>query len=90
MTICHLSQLKLGSVRLAKENMRRVARELQTKDFTQKEDLILQGVRFAFRVHQIKTFPVCGGFNAEPMHAFAELQKVIAGCHGQQQHHIRT
>ncbi|KAI3956290.1 hypothetical protein MKX01_004914 [Papaver californicum] len=80
-----ISQLKLGSVRLAKEYMRRVARGLQTEDFTQKEDLILQGVRFAFRVHQF-----VGGFNAEAMHAFAELQKVIAGCHGQQQQHIRT
>ncbi|RZC79421.1 hypothetical protein C5167_003616 [Papaver somniferum] len=79
-----ISQLKLGSVGLAKEYMRRVARELQTKDFTQKEDLILQGVRFAFRVHQF-----VGGFNAEAMHAFKELQKVITGCYGQQQH-IRT
>ncbi|KAI3971519.1 hypothetical protein MKW92_003091 [Papaver armeniacum] len=69
-----ISQLKVGSVRLAKEYMKRVVRELQTKDFTQKEDLILQGVRFAFRVHQF-----VGGFNAEAMHAFKELQKVITG-----------
>ncbi|MCL7040825.1 hypothetical protein MKW94_020130 [Papaver nudicaule] len=52
-----ISQLKLGSVRLAKEYMRRVARGLQTKDFTKNEDLILQGVRFAFRVHQVGYFP---------------------------------
>ncbi|KAI3877563.1 hypothetical protein MKX03_003199 [Papaver bracteatum] len=76
-----ISQLKLGSVGLAKEYMKRVATELLTKEFTQKEDLILQGVRFAFRVHQF-----VGGFNAEAMHAFKELQKAIAGCYGQQQH----
>ncbi|OVA02744.1 hypothetical protein BVC80_9093g89 [Macleaya cordata] len=75
-----ISQLKLGSMRVAKEYMRRVARGLQTKEYTQKEDLMLQGVRFAFRVHQF-----AGGFNAEAMHAFGELQKVIRGCHEQQQ-----
>ncbi|KAI3932244.1 hypothetical protein MKW98_024964 [Papaver atlanticum] len=80
-----ISQLKLGSVRLAKEYMRRVASALQTKDLAHKEDLIFQGVRFAFRVHQF-----VGGFNAEAMHAFKELQKAITGCQGQQQQHIWT
>ncbi|KAK9159134.1 hypothetical protein Scep_005708 [Stephania cephalantha] len=43
--------LKLSSLRLAKEYMKRVATELQSH-CSKKEELMLQGVRFAFRVHQ--------------------------------------
>jgi hypothetical protein len=53
-------QIKLSSVQLANMYMKRIASELDilsgpeiepTKDF-----LILQGVRFAFRVHQVNLF----------------------------------
>ncbi|XXG39733.1 hypothetical protein AAC387_Pa01g0614 [Persea americana] len=78
-----VGQLKLSSMRLAKEYMKRVATELQSSTCTQEEDFMLQGVRFAFRVHQF-----VGGFNAESMQAFQELRKVgmssPKGCHKQQ------
>ena len=50
-------QIKLSSVQLAKKYMKRVASELDTLSGPEKEPtqefLILQGVRFAFRVHQV-------------------------------------
>ncbi|KAE9460981.1 hypothetical protein C3L33_07105, partial [Rhododendron williamsianum] len=62
-------QMKLSSLTLAKAFMRRVTKELQYKEY--EEDLLLQGVRFAFRIHQF-----AGGFDAETKHAFDELRKV--------------
>lgn len=51
------SQIKLSSVQLAKKYMKRVASELDTLSGPEKEPmrefLTLQGVRFAFRVHQV-------------------------------------
>lgn len=44
-------QMKLSSLTLAKAFMRRVTKELQYKEY--EEDLLLQGVRFAFRIHQV-------------------------------------
>ncbi|PIA32386.1 hypothetical protein AQUCO_04500174v1 [Aquilegia coerulea] len=78
-----ISQLKLSSVRLVKEYMRRVTSELHAKEPTQREDLILQGARFAFRVHQF-----AGGFDTEAIHAFEELRKIDTGQNEQLQHHI--
>ncbi|KAK3020083.1 hypothetical protein RJ639_003707 [Escallonia herrerae] len=66
-----IGQIKLSSLALAKEYMERVATELQSNEPTQVEDLLLQGVRFAFRVHQF-----AGGFEAATMNAFEELRRV--------------
>lgn len=52
-------QIKLSSVQLARKYMKRVASELDAMNEPEKEPnkefLILQGVRFAFRVHQVYT-----------------------------------
>lgn len=68
-----VGKIKLSSVQLAKKYMKRVASELDAMNEPEKEPnkefLILQGVRFAFRVHQF-----AGGFDAESMKAFEELR----------------
>ena len=50
-------QIKLGSVKLAKKYMKRVAMELQLKATLEKDPsmdyMLLQGVRFAFRIQQV-------------------------------------
>lgn len=52
-------QIKLSSVQLARKYMKRVATELDAMNEPEKEPnkefLLLQGVRFAFRVHQVYT-----------------------------------
>lgn len=49
----------MASVQLANKYMKRVASELDVLEGTEKEPnrefLLLQGVRFAFRVHQVKS-----------------------------------
>ena len=49
----------MASVQLANKFMKRVASELDALQGTEKEPnrefLLLQGVRFAFRVHQVRT-----------------------------------
>lgn len=49
----------MASVQLANKYMKRVASELDALEGTEKEPnrefLLLQGVRFAFRVHQVKS-----------------------------------
>ncbi|XP_044508715.1 protein CHUP1, chloroplastic-like [Mangifera indica] len=69
------SKIKFGSVKLAKKYMKRVAMELQSKTGMEKDPamdyMLLQGVRFAFRIHQF-----AGGFDAETMHAFEELRNI--------------
>ncbi|XP_042394456.1 protein CHUP1, chloroplastic-like [Zingiber officinale] len=65
-----VSQIKLASVKLAMKYMKRVSTELQViAGSLEEEELMLQGVRFAFRVHQF-----AGGFDAETMRAFQELK----------------
>ncbi|KAI3817161.1 hypothetical protein L1987_10950 [Smallanthus sonchifolius] len=68
-----VGKIKLASVQLARKYMKRVASELDALDGPDKEPnrefLVLQGVRFAFRVHQF-----AGGFDAESMKAFEELR----------------
>lgn len=50
-------QIKLASVKLAMKYMRRVSAELENVDGgPEEEELIVQGVRFAFRVHQVNAF----------------------------------
>ncbi|CAK9164184.1 unnamed protein product [Ilex paraguariensis] len=66
-----IGQLKLSSLALAKEYMKRITRELQCSETSREEDLLFQGVRFAHRVHQF-----AGGFNADTMHTFEELRKI--------------
>ncbi|CAA2960572.1 CHUP1, chloroplastic [Olea europaea subsp. europaea] len=68
-----VGKIKVSSVQLARKYMKRVASELDAMHEPEKEPnrefLILQGVRFAFRVHQF-----AGGFDAESMKAFEELR----------------
>jgi len=47
--------MKLASVKLAMKYMKRVSGELETSGGggPEEEELIVQGVRFAFRVHQV-------------------------------------
>ncbi|KAK6916907.1 hypothetical protein RJ641_017658 [Dillenia turbinata] len=70
-----ISKIKLGSVRLAKKYMKRVAMELQSKGVIEKDPtmdyMLLQGVRFAFHIHQF-----AGGFDTDTMHAFEELRNL--------------
>ncbi|KAJ1393978.1 Protein CHUP1, chloroplastic [Sesbania bispinosa] len=72
-----LSQIKLASVKLAMKYMKRVSAELETVGGgPEEEELIVQGVRFAFRVHQF-----AGGFDVETMRAFQELRDKARTCH---------
>ncbi|WOG86666.1 hypothetical protein DCAR_0205883 [Daucus carota subsp. sativus] len=73
----YVTQIKLASVKLAMKYMRRVSAELENVDGgPEEEELIVQGVRFAFRVHQF-----AGGFDAETMRAFEELRDKARSCH---------
>ncbi|PHT95709.1 hypothetical protein T459_03591 [Capsicum annuum] len=80
-----VTQIKLASVKLAMKYMKRVSAELEMVDGgPEEEELIIQGVRFAFRVHQF-----AGGFDVETMRAFQELRDKARSCHIQcqnQQH----
>ncbi|KAH7297909.1 hypothetical protein KP509_25G018000 [Ceratopteris richardii] len=72
-----VGKIKLATVQLARKYMKRVAAELDESDTSpaqdpQREFLLLQGVRFAFRVHQF-----AGGFDAESMKTFEELRDRI-------------
>ncbi|KAL4291498.1 hypothetical protein GQ457_14G009350 [Hibiscus cannabinus] len=69
-------QIKLASVKLAMKYMRRVSSELEAVGFgPEEEELIVQGVRFAFHVHQF-----AGGFDVETMTAFQELRDKARSC----------
>ncbi|KAF2321440.1 hypothetical protein GH714_041034 [Hevea brasiliensis] len=71
-----VGKIKLSSVQLARKYMGRVASELDALSGPDKEPnrefLLLQGVRFAFRVHQF-----AGGFDAESMKTFEELRSRV-------------
>ncbi|XP_038705385.1 protein CHUP1, chloroplastic isoform X1 [Tripterygium wilfordii] len=77
-----VGKIKLSSVQLARKYMKRVASELDAVDGHEKEPdrefLVLQGVRFAFRVHQF-----AGGFDAESMKAFEELRSRVGSQTGE-------
>ncbi|CAM6106218.1 unnamed protein product [Calypogeia fissa] len=69
-----IGKIKVAAVRLAKLYMKRVATELDNLGNNSerepvREFFLLQGVRFAFRVHQF-----AGGFDPESMRAFEELR----------------
>lgn len=71
-----VGKIKLSSVQLARKYMKRVASELDAVSGPEKEPnrefIVLQGVRFAFRVHQF-----AGGFDSESMKAFEELRSRV-------------
>ncbi|XP_039136453.1 LOW QUALITY PROTEIN: protein CHUP1, chloroplastic-like [Dioscorea cayenensis subsp. rotundata] len=71
-----IAQLKSGSMRLAKKYMNRVITALQSYASSEDEELMLQGVRFAFRVHQF-----VGGFDEESRNAFQELRKLASSIY---------
>ncbi|KAE8688806.1 hypothetical protein F3Y22_tig00110954pilonHSYRG00034 [Hibiscus syriacus] len=71
--------MKFSSLRLAREYMKRTTKELQSDQCSQENNLLLQGVRFAYRVHQF-----AGGFDAETIRAFQELKDISnSGDHKQ-------
>lgn len=72
-----VGKIKLASVQLAKKYMMRVASELDAQSTASEKEpnrefLLLQGVRFAFRVHQF-----AGGFDAESMRVFEDLRNRV-------------
>ncbi|KAI4306401.1 hypothetical protein L6164_029682 [Bauhinia variegata] len=71
-----IGYIKLASVKLAMKYMKRVSSELETGvGGPEEEELIVQCVRFAFRVHQF-----AGGFDVETMRAFQELRDKARAC----------
>ncbi|KAK8618479.1 hypothetical protein V6N13_132468 [Hibiscus sabdariffa] len=81
-----VSQIKLASVKLAMKYMRRVSSELEVVGFgPEEEELIVQGVRFAFHVHQF-----AGGFDVETMTAFEELRDKARSCKVQSQNQQKS
>ncbi|XP_048226547.1 protein CHUP1, chloroplastic isoform X2 [Ricinus communis] len=48
-----IGQMKLSSLRIAKQYIKRITKELQINDCLFEENLLLQGARFAYRVHQV-------------------------------------
>ncbi|KNA07824.1 hypothetical protein SOVF_168290 [Spinacia oleracea] len=81
-----VSQIKLASVKLAMKYMKRVSAELEVVGGgPEEEELIVQAVRFAFRVHQF-----AGGFDVETMTAFEELRDKARSCHVQFQNQQQT
>ncbi|KAL6567367.1 hypothetical protein OROGR_001035 [Orobanche gracilis] len=72
----YVSRIKLASVTLATKYMKRVSAELEkVGGGSEVEELIVQGVKFAFRVHQF-----AGGFEVETMRAFQELRDKARSC----------
>ncbi|KAL3851374.1 hypothetical protein ACJIZ3_013256 [Penstemon smallii] len=75
----YVSQIKLASVKLAIKYMKRVLAELDmVGGGPEEEELIVQGVKFAFRVHQF-----AGGFDVETMRTFQELRDKAQLCNVQ-------
>ncbi|ESQ36195.1 hypothetical protein EUTSA_v10007909mg [Eutrema salsugineum] len=66
-----IGQLKYSSMRLAQEYMKRVINELESNGGAKEGNIMLQGVRFAYTVHQF-----AGGFDGETLHIFNELKKI--------------
>ncbi|KAL3518041.1 hypothetical protein ACH5RR_020630 [Cinchona calisaya] len=70
-----IGQLKFSSVMLGKQYVKRIAKELESSPSSKDYDLLIQGVRFAYRVHQF-----AGGFDADTLQAFEELRRIGMGC----------
>ncbi|XP_021910065.1 protein CHUP1, chloroplastic isoform X2 [Carica papaya] len=73
-----IGQMKLSSLRLARAYMKRITKELQSSRCPSERNLMLQGVRFTYRVHQF-----AGGFDGVTIRTFEELKKVGMGMHKQ-------
>lgn len=69
-----IGQLKYSSLRLAQEYMKRIAKELESNGSGKEGNLMLQGVRFAYTIHQF-----AGGFDGETLSIFHELKKITTG-----------
>uniref|UniRef100_A0A1J3ER30 Protein CHUP1, chloroplastic n=1 Tax=Noccaea caerulescens TaxID=107243 RepID=A0A1J3ER30_NOCCA len=68
--VSDLMQLKYSSLRLAQAYMKRITNELESKGGGKEGNLMLQGVRFAYTIHQF-----VGGFDGETLHIFNELKQ---------------
>ncbi|CAM8902463.1 unnamed protein product [Rhodiola kirilowii] len=68
-----VTQLKLSSMELAKHYMARTLKELKLKQGKNENEMLLQGVRFAYRVHQDSQF--AGGFDVDTTKVFEELRQ---------------
>ncbi|KAH9621573.1 hypothetical protein KSS87_023493 [Heliosperma pusillum] len=64
-------QIKLSSLKLAREYMRRSIAEVHSSRCTNADDIIHQGARFAFRVHQF-----AGGFDIDTKCMFEDLKRL--------------
>lgn len=75
------TQIKLSSVQLAKKYMKRVAYELDSVSGSDKdpnrEFLLLQGVRFAFRVHQVKQNKTTRSLNDQISQLFGYISENV-------------
>ncbi|KAJ4836794.1 hypothetical protein Tsubulata_029981 [Turnera subulata] len=69
-----VGQIKLSSLTLAREYMRRVIKELAESEYSGEKNLLLQGARFAYRIHQL-----AGGFDAETIQVFQDLKEIAKG-----------
>ncbi|WCJ34763.1 hypothetical protein M5689_016051 [Euphorbia peplus] len=63
-----IGQMKLSSLKLAREYMTRIVKEVEQNN---EEDYLLQGARFAHRIHQF-----AGGFDTETIDTFKEIKKL--------------
>lgn len=66
-----IGQLKYSSLRLAQAYMKRITKELESNGGGKEGNLLLQGVRFAYTIHQF-----AGGFDEETLRIFNELKKI--------------
>ncbi|KFK43025.1 hypothetical protein AALP_AA1G069100 [Arabis alpina] len=66
-----IGQLKYSSLRLAQAYMKRITNELESNGGAKDGNLMLQGVRFAYTIHQF-----AGGFDEETLRIFTELKKI--------------
>ncbi|KAL5165075.1 Protein CHUP1, chloroplastic [Glycine soja] len=52
-----IDQMKLSSLKLTKEFMKQITKELVSNELLQEDNLFVQGVKFAFKVHQVEYIP---------------------------------
>ncbi|KAL9243895.1 hypothetical protein vseg_017732 [Gypsophila vaccaria] len=66
-----IGQIKLLSLKLAREYIQRVVAEVQSPKSTNADDIIHQAARFAYRVHQF-----AGGFDKDTLCIFDDLKQL--------------
>ncbi|XP_058203493.1 protein CHUP1, chloroplastic [Rhododendron vialii] len=73
-----ISKIKQGSMMLAKIYLRRVTTELESAQYLEREStqegLLLQGIHFAYKVHQF-----AGGLDSQTLCAFEEIRRRVPG-----------